>query len=263
MTINIAIAGKGGTGKTTIAGTLARLLARDGYNVLAVDADPDLNLDSVLGVDASDVAPIAKKDELITKRTGASPGGTSIPGVFKLNPKVNDITETYGVTAPDGVNLVVMGTVDEGGSGCMCPAGAFLRALMRHLVKRRDDAVILDMEAGIEHLGRGTADSVDSMLVVVEPGLKSVETALRIKNLAEDIGLNRIEAVANKIRTKEEADLIQERLEELGIPLLETIPFDETFVEADLLGRAPLDLGEDSEGIKAIRRIEKKITERS
>jgi CO dehydrogenase maturation factor len=258
--IKIAVSGKGGVGKTTIAGLLARFLARDGYNVLAVDADPDLNLGSVLGIDASRVMPISKRRELIADRTGVAPGGVSVPGVFKLNPKVDDVAGKYGVTGPDGVRLVVMGTVDEGGSGCMCPANAFLKALMRHLVISSRDAVVLDMEAGIEHLGRGTADSMDCILIVVEPGLKSVETALRIKQLARDIHIKSLKAVINKVRREEEARLIRDRMEEAGIPVVGTVPYEEDFIRADLEGRSPLDYGRESRGIKAIMEIKNRLS---
>ncbi|KXA92804.1 hypothetical protein AKJ64_02170 [candidate division MSBL1 archaeon SCGC-AAA259E17] len=261
--INIAVTGKGGVGKTTIAGTISRFLAKDGYRVIAVDADPDMNLDSVLGCDASDVVPLAENETLIAERTGSKPGSSLVGGVFKLNPKVDDIARSYCVKAPDDVNLLVMGTVKKGGSGCMCPADAFLRALFRHLVKNEEDAIVLDMEAGIEHLGRGTARSVDEILIVVEPGLKSVGTAERIKNLAEDLNVRRISSVMNKARGDEGTELVRNRLRELEIPFLETIPYDETFVKADLSGKAPLDMDTHSESIQAIKNIERKIIERA
>lgn len=261
--INIAITGKGGVGKTTVAGTLSRLLARDGYEVTAIDADPDMNLDSVLGCDASDATPLSENRNLIAQRTGTKPGESLTGGVFKLNPKVNDISKSFGIKSPDGVNLLLMGTVKKGGTGCMCPADAFLRALLRHLIKNEENALVLDMEAGIEHLGRGTAESVDEMIVVVEPGLKSVETAVRIKDLAEDLEIKRVSAIINKVRDKEGQKIIENRLENLDIPILGSIPYDEKFIESDLSGKAPLDLDENSKGIKALKKIEQQIIERN
>jgi len=180
--MKIAITGKGGVGKTTLAGTLARLLARDGMDVLAIDADPDMNLASALGIDEPPL-PLTEYEDLIDERAGG-PGG-----MFKLNPKVDDVVERFGVVGPDGVRMLVMGTVDRGGSGCMCPASSFLRALLRHVVLKESSVVIMDMEAGIEHLGRGTTRGIDLMIVVVEPGTRSLETAERIKRLGTDIGV--------------------------------------------------------------------------
>lgn len=261
--INIAFTGKGGVGKTTIAGTISRLLARDGYEVIAIDADPDMNLDSVLGCDASDLTPLSENRDLIAKRTGTKPGESLSGGVFKLNPKVNDIANSFGIKTPEGVNLLLMGTVKKGGTGCMCPADAFLRALLRHLIKNEESAIVLDMEAGIEHLGRGTAENVDEMIVVVEPGLKSVETAVRIKKLAEDLDIKRVSGILNKVKDEEGKKIVQRRLEELDIPLLGIIPYDELFVRSDLSGKAPLDLDEKSKGINALKEIEKQIVERN
>ncbi len=260
--VNIAVTGKGGVGKTTIVGILSRLLAREGFNVLAVDADPDMNLGSALGVDTSGVRPLTDMQELIAERAGAQPG-KGMSGVFKLNPKVDDIADKYGIEAPDDVNLILIGTVEKGGSGCMCPADAFLRALLRHLIIGEDDAVVLDMEAGVEHLGRGTAQSVDSLLIVVEPGMKSLKTAERIKNLASDIGVTKLEAIVNKIRSEKDTELVREKLDKLDIPIIGTIPYDETFMEADLSEKSPLDFKEEAEGVEAVKEIEEKLAKRA
>jgi CO dehydrogenase maturation factor len=170
---------------------------------------------------------------------------------------VDDVIETCGCTGPDGVRLAVMGTLDSGGSGCMCPASAFLKALLRHVIAREKDVVILDMEAGIEHLGRGTARGVDAMIVVVEPGLRSVETVERIKRLGEAIGITTLLAVINKT---DEQTVIQEKLEAMGIPILGTIPFDRNLIKADLEGRSPLDSG--GPAMDAIKKIKDRLVER-
>ncbi|MCD4842177.1 MAG: AAA family ATPase [Methanosarcinales archaeon] len=233
--MKIAITGKGGVGKTTLAGTLARLLAQDGMDVLAIDADPDMNLASALGIDEPP-APLTKYEDLIDERAGGP------AGMFKLNPKVDDVVELFGVVGPDGVRMLVMGTVDSGGSGCMCPASSFLRALLRHVVLKEASVVIMDMEAGIEHLGRGTTRGIDLMIVVVEPGARSLETAERIKGLGTDIGIKKFAAVINKA-DEEELEAVGSRLEYMGIPVLGTIPYDRSLVKADLAGRSPVDEG--------------------
>ncbi|MEM2495197.1 MAG: AAA family ATPase, partial [Nitrososphaerota archaeon] len=173
--MKIALTGKGGVGKTLIAATLSRLLARDGYKVLAIDADPNLNLGYSLGFNEeqlSKIIPLAENEELIKERTSISPEA-SLVGFFKLYPKVDDIVDKFGIIGPDNVSLLIVGTVRKGGEGCLCPENAFLRTLIQHILIKRKEFVIIDMEAGIEHLARGTAKGVDIMLIVIEPSYKS------------------------------------------------------------------------------------------
>ncbi len=232
--IKIAISGKGGVGKTTLSGTLARLLARKGYDVLAIDADPSINLASALGI-RNPPRPLTEFDELIDERAGGP------AGVFKLNPKVDDIVERFGVTGPDNVKLLVLGTVERGGSGCMCPASSFLKALLRHVILKVNSVVILDMEAGVEHLGRGTTKGIDIMLIVVEPGARSVETAGRIVELARQIGIRKFGAAINKAGV--EVKDLEERLNEYGIGVIGVIPYDAALIQADMDNVAPVDNG--------------------
>jgi CO dehydrogenase maturation factor len=244
--MKIAVTGKGGVGKTTLAGTLARLLARDGLDVLAIDADSDMNLASALGIDIPP-SPLTDYKEFIDERAGGP------AGMFKLNPKVDDVVERFGITGPDGVRMLVMGTVEKGGSGCMCPASSFLRALLKHVVFKESSFVILDMEAGIEHLGRGTTRGIDLMIIVVEPGSRSIETASRIKDLAGDIGIGRLAAVINKIRDAEIKE-IESRLDSMGIPILGSIPYDNSMITADLNNQSPVETeGSALEALKAIK----------
>jgi CO dehydrogenase maturation factor len=242
--IKIAISGKGGVGKTTLSGTLARLFARNGYDVLAIDADPSMNLASALGIQPSP-KPLTEYKELIDERAGGP------AGVFKLNPKVDDIVEKFGVIGPDKVKLLVLGTIERGGSGCMCPASSFLKALMRHVILKINSVVILDMEAGIEHLGRGTTKGIDYMIIVVEPGVRSIDTAGRIAELARQIGINKFGIVINKAGN--EIKEIIEKLEGYDLPVIGTIPFDGNLIKADLANVSPIE--GNSSAILSISRI--------
>ena len=231
--MKIAITGKGGVGKTTLSGTMAFLLSRT-YKVFAIDADPDMNLASSMGVHTK-ITPISRMRDLIKERTGAEPG-SSFGEVFKINPKISDLPETMSVKFDDYQNLrlLVMGTVDKGGEGCVCPASVRLKALIRNMILKKDEIVILDMEAGIEHLGRRTAEAVDVMVIVVEPGLKSLETAERINKLAADIGIKNITVVINKVSSKKEEEFVKNKLDEMGFNILGCIPRDELVIQAEM-----------------------------
>ncbi len=207
-----------------------------------------MNLASSLGIE-NPPKPLADYKDLIQERAGTE------SGAFIYNPKVDDIAGSYGAIGPDGVRMLVMGTVDKGGSGCMCPASAFLRALLRHLMLKEKSAVILDMEAGIEHLGRGTTRGMDLMIVVVEPGARSLETAERIKKLSSEIGIKHLAAVINKGG----GGKVNYKLEELGIQVLGEIPFDPQLMQADLEKKAPIDVGGDA--VDAIVKIKEKLME--
>jgi CO dehydrogenase maturation factor len=232
--MKLAISGKGGVGKTTLAALLAQVYADAGHQVLAVDADPSPCLAGALGFPDELRAllhPIAEMDELIEERTGAKPG--TVGGFFTLNPRVDDIPERFSVVY-QGVRLLEMGSVDTGGSGCICPESAMLKTLFTHLLFRKDDVLILDMYAGVEHLGRATVDFVDAMLVVVEPTRRSLGTAAQIKSLSTDIGLTRLWLVGNKVRNAEEEAFL--KAETTGLPLLGVLPADLAVQEADRLG---------------------------
>ena len=257
MVQKIAVSGKGGVGKTTVAGILAQLLGREGKSVLVIDADPDSNMASAIGVPKEmreGIVPLSRMFDLIEERTGARPG-ESYGGMFKLNPKVDDLVDKYGVEGKDGVKLLVLGTITSGGGGCFCPENSLLRALMRRVLFDKEQLVIMDMEAGIEHLGRGTAKSVDALVVVVEPGLRSLETASRIKSLAGDIGLSKIVAVLNKVSNQDEEELITKELEKIGIPKAGVIPYNKGVISADLQGISPLDLEENADVVGAVNNL--------
>lgn len=238
--MKLAITGKGGVGKTTLAGLLARTYAAHGRRVLAIDADPDANLASALGISSERVAgitPIAKMKDLAKERTGASGGYGSL---FILNPQVDDLPAQF-VVEHEGVRLLVMGTVDHGGSGCVCPEHTLVRTLMKHLLVERGDVIILDMEAGIEHLGRATAESVDLLIVVVEPGQRSLQTARQIETLAADIGIKSVAYVACKVSGESDRIFLAEAMSDER--LLGTLSLNEAIRDADRRGIAPYDVG--------------------
>lgn len=237
--MKLAVSGKGGVGKTTLSALLAQVFADQGRQVLAVDADPSPCLAGALGFPddlREKLSPIAEMEALIEERTGAKPG--TVGGFFTINPRVDDIPERFSVLHR-GVRLLESGAVDLGGSGCICPESAMLKTLFTHLLFRKDDVLILDMYAGVEHLGRATVDFVDAMIIVVEPTRRSLGTAVQIKKLATDIGLKRLWLVGNKVRNEDEATFLSENTPRL--PILGYLPADLAVQEADRLGTAVYD----------------------
>jgi CO dehydrogenase maturation factor len=240
--MKIAVSGKGGVGKTTLSALLIKYFRDQGKKVLAIDADPDANLATALGIPhPENITPISEMKDLVAERTESTPG--KMGGFFKLNPKVDDIPDKFS-TSIDGVKLMVLGGVKKGGGGCICPESVLLKTLITHLVLFRDEVVVMDMEAGIEHLGRATAKSVDRLIVVVEPGRRSIETAQHVKALAQDIGVTRIVLVGNKVRGPQDREYLLKSLPDFQF--LGFLPFDDKVIESDLKGAAPYDLSPDS-----------------
>jgi CO dehydrogenase maturation factor len=241
--LKIAVTGKGGVGKTTVAAMLSHLAARDGLRVLAVDADPDANLAAALGIPREErerIVPLSERRALIEERTGARV--REYGQIFKLNPKVSDIAESESARFR-GISLLVLGAVERGLSGCACPENVLLRALLADLILYKEDCVIVDMEAGLEHLGRGTAQGVDLMLVVVEPSRRAVETAASIRRMAEEIGVKRVAVFGNKSAgAADEAFLVQAFSED---GYLGHLDFDQTIKRADTDDRPLVDLADD------------------
>ena len=233
--MKIAVSGKGGVGKTTFSAMLSRAFAERGHEVLAVDADPDANLGQALGIpDYKNLVPVSDMKELIDERTESK--GNNFGTFFKLNPTVHDLPEKLSMEH-DGVRLMVMGTVQKGGGGCICPASTMLKVLMAHMVLNTKQVLILDMEAGLEHLGRGTSRGVDFLVVVVEPGRRSVDTAQTIKKLAADLGMQNILIVGSKTRGETDREYLKKALSEFEF--LGFIDYDPKIIEADMENKCP------------------------
>jgi CO dehydrogenase maturation factor len=250
--MKMAVSGKGGVGKSTLAAALALLMARRGWKVLALDADPDANLAATLGISEekrNQIIPISRQVDLIEQRTGAKV--KQYGQIFKLNPEVSDIAGSYAINHA-GVSLLVLGAVEQGGSGCACPENVLIRALVTDLILFNNEALVMDMEAGIEHLGRATARGVDAMIVVVEPGRQSIECARRIETLAHDIGLKNIQYVANKVNGNADQEFIRNAFPER--PLLGLIPYCESIRQNDWNGRSVID-GMSEKTIEAFEQI--------
>ena len=247
--MKLAITGKGGVGKTTLSSTLARLYADEGRTVLAADVDPDANLGLALGLSQEEVdsiVPISKMRNLAKERTGASDDNK----FYKLNPYVADIPDTYAKPI-NGVKLLVMGTVDLGGSGCVCPEHVMLKQILASLTYRKNDVVIMDMEAGLEHLGRGTAANMDQFIVVIEPGSRSVQTYRNVKRLASDLGVRQVRVVANKVRDEKDEAFIRENIP--AEDLLGVIHYNLEIMDADRQGKSPYDVSPSA--LEEIRKI--------
>jgi CO dehydrogenase maturation factor len=237
--VKLAISGKGGVGKSTLAAALALLMGHRGMRVLAVDADPDANLAGILGIPDETqkrIVTIAGQADLIEERTGARV--KEYGQIFKLNPEVSDILDNYAVHH-EGVALLVLGAVSRGGAGCACPENVLIRALVTDLILCKEDAVIMDMEAGVEHLGRATARGVHTMIVVLEPGRSAIESTRRIIRLAGEIGLKNILLVANKVTGPADEGVIREAFPDYEV--IGVIPYAEELRRVHLSEHSVLD----------------------
>ncbi|MHC4309426.1 MAG: ATP-binding protein [Planctomycetota bacterium] len=226
----IAIGGKGGVGKTTVCAVWAQLFAQDGFDVLAIDADPTTNLASAFGIPSrQNPEPLIKMKQLIAERTGT--GKDAVGAYFKLNPKVSDLPQKHWVEV-NGVKLLVLGAITQAGGGCACPEGTFLKALLTHTILQRQEMVLVDLAAGVESMGRASVQGVDAFVVIVEPGSRSIETANNVAKMARELGIKNVAAIANKITDTSQTDVIQSQLK--GVALLGSLAYSRLVQEADL-----------------------------
>jgi CO dehydrogenase maturation factor len=247
--MKVAVSGKGGSGKTTVSGTLARAFAADDYDVLAIDDDENPNLALTLGIPRDQEVPPIPGDLL--KRVELPDGETEL----ELAKSPQEIIDDYGVAALDGVRLLKMGEVEHAGSGCMCRAHSTAREVLSSVVEDREEVTVMDMVAGVEHLGRGTARDVDVLLVVVEPYYKSLETGRRTRDLAAELDIPEVRVVANKVRDDHDREAIEEFCEDNDLEITTVVPFDDAVRRADQERTAPYDHDPESPAVRAVREL--------
>lgn len=249
--MRIAISGKGGSGKTTLAGTLARALAQHGVSVLAIDGDPNPTLGLTLGMSQADVDDIQAIPTDILETVAAADGTST----RRLRFPIPVLMDTFGASAPDGVTLLIAGRVEHAARGCMCGTHAAVRGILRELITNGEGITLADMEAGIEHLSRATISDVDVLLVVVEPYYKSIYTAEKVVELARELGIAQIVAIANKIRGDADILAIRAACHRWRVDIIGEVPFDEALRDAEQSHRAPMDAAADSDAVTAIRAL--------
>ncbi len=253
--VKIAIGGKGGVGKTTVCAIWAQLFAESGFNVLAIDADPNTSLGSAFGIATQQCPePLIRMKQLIAERTGT--GKDAVGAYFRLNPKVSDLPEKYWLDV-NGLKLLVLGAITQAGAGCACPEGAFLKALLRHTILQRQELVLVDLAAGVEFMGRASVQGIDAFVAVVEPGSRSIETANNIAKMAKELGIGCVGTIANKIAEPAQAEVIKSQLKDTV--LLGTLRYSRSLQEADLRG-APV-FGADAEVTEHLKQAKNKLVE--
>lgn len=257
--MKVAIAGKGGSGKTTIAGTLARVFAQDAHRVLAIDSDPNPNLAVSLGIDPDTAARIDPVPTSFSHHSEDAEGHYSVG----LDVSPEEIVARHGTAAPDGVTLLLVGRVEphEAGVGCNCGAHRTVRGILEHLHQTDDFLTVTDMEAGLEHLKRGTLQHAGVLLIAVEPYFKSLESAGRIAELGRNLGVPELYAVANKVQSERDEQAIRDYCASRDLPVLAVVPLDPDVSEAERQGKAILDVAPEAKAVQAVRELARQLLE--
>jgi CO dehydrogenase maturation factor len=256
--MRIAVCGKGGVGKTTFCGTLCRLLGRKGVHVLAIDGDPNPNLSLVLGMraDGEKAKPItADLMEKVEEMGGRK--------YIKLNTPFAEVVEGYGLDAPDNVTLLMVGQPDHAGTGCMCSSHATVREVIHTALGETGYTTVLDTEASLENMKRGTAMHVDVLFIVVEPYFRSLEAGGRFFRLAKELGIKKVAAIANKIKNQDEEAAILQYCKKIELPVEAIIPYDEKISEADNAGIAIMDYDNTSIAVAEISKLVERLLSKS
>jgi len=253
--VKIAIGGKGGVGKTTVCAVWAQVFAEDGSDVLAIDADPNTNLASAFGIPGEKCpTPLIAMKELIAERTGT--GKDAVGAYFKMNPKVSDLPEKYSLEVGK-LKLLVLGAITHGGGGCACPEGAFLKSLLTHTMLQREEVVLIDLAAGVEFMGRASVQGIDALVVVVEPGCRSIETANNMAKMAEELGIGCVGAIANKLTDAAQEAMIKSQLR--NIVFLGSLPYSRAVQGADMERKAVFEA--DAQVIDELKRAKNSLTD--
>ena len=234
--MRIVIAGKGGVGKTTTCAILSSIFAEDGMNVLAVDEDPQQNLAFSLGYPtdrASEIIPLSKNAAYIEEKVGVRPG-SGWGGVLRLNPQVSDVVERYGIAIDDRISLLVMGSVSNAAGGCLCPENALLGSVLRYIRLRRNEVILMDTQAGVEHFGRAMSDGFSQAVLVTEPSFNAYSVAEHSASLARELGIRHVHLVVNKVRSESDIRKI-ERLSGGGVRFTSVhyLPYNEEIIESE------------------------------
>jgi CO dehydrogenase maturation factor len=234
----VVITGKGGVGKTSLTALLARLLARDGHRVLALDADPQMNLPHAIGLptdEARALVPISQNRDYVEEKTGASSdAGWGL--YFRLNPDATDAVERYAVEGPDGVQVMVMGTTVQPAAGCLCPENTLLAGVVEAMNLREGEVILLDTQAGVEHFGRALAKGFHHAVVMCDPTFNAVQVALHAARLAAEMGIPAVHLVTNRVRDVRDVERLEARIaEEGGFTFASThlLPYDETLLRSE------------------------------